>query len=224
MADRHQFRANWHDYNAGIYFITICTHGKRHLFGDIKDGQFNPTKIGTIVKNNIEAIPLHHNCEVWNYVVMPNHIHMVLSVGTRYIASDPNIPRPDIASDPDIPKYGCLKPGRNGTPMQDYHHNSQLAVIIGTLKASVTRTVRTLYPKSIFTRTRYTKSISSRTRCTKSISTRTRCIASLHDQPIWQSRYHEHIIRNQRSFDNIMLYIDTNVENWGKDCFNNTKM
>ena len=26
MADRHQFRAKWHDYNVGIYFVTIRNH------------------------------------------------------------------------------------------------------------------------------------------------------------------------------------------------------
>lgn len=38
--------------------------------------------------------------------------------------------------------------------------------------------------------------------------------------PCWQSRFHEHIIRNQRAFDNIMDYIDNNVARWDQDCFN----
>ena len=36
---------------------------------------------------------------------------------------------------------------------------------------------------------------------------------------LWQRNYHEHIIRDQHAFDNIMLYIDTNVMNWGYDRF-----
>ncbi len=28
-------RANWHDYNGGIYFITICTKNREHYFGEI---------------------------------------------------------------------------------------------------------------------------------------------------------------------------------------------
>ena len=40
----------------------------------------------------------------------------------------------------------------------------------------------------------------------------------------WQRNYHEHIIRNQRAFDNIMLYIDENVERWNADCFNNHRI
>ncbi|MEE1208124.1 MAG: transposase, partial [Muribaculaceae bacterium] len=66
-------------------------------------------------------------------------------------------------------------------------HNSRLAVIVGTMKAAVTRYART------------------------------RCIASL---PIWQSRFYEHIIRDQHSFDYIMNYVDENVLRWDSDCFN----
>ena len=28
-------RANWHDYNGGIYFVTICTKNREHYFGEI---------------------------------------------------------------------------------------------------------------------------------------------------------------------------------------------
>ncbi|MDE6668822.1 MAG: hypothetical protein K2K26_03950, partial [Muribaculaceae bacterium] len=40
-------------------------------------------------------------------------------------------------------KYGCLKPPRHGDTVNDYHHNSKLATIIGAFKAGVTRTART---------------------------------------------------------------------------------
>ena len=35
----------------------------------------------------------------------------------------------------------------------------------------------------------------------------------------WQSRYHDHIIRNEKSFQNISDYIKNNPANWGKDNF-----
>ena len=92
MADRHQFRAKWHDYNTGLYFVTICTHEKRHTFGrivsDNPDGaHFIASRLGDIVNGCIKKIPdIHPDVEVCNYVVMPNHIHMVLSVGAQYNA------------------------------------------------------------------------------------------------------------------------------------------
>ena len=35
----------------------------------------------------------------------------------------------------------------------------------------------------------------------------------------WQERFHDHIIRNERSFDRITQYILNNPQNWEKDCF-----
>ena len=195
MSDRHAFRAEWHDYNSGIYFVTICSKDKQHIFGKIKDSIMILSDIGKIVERCILDISNHHtNVELWNYVVMPNHIHMVINVGTqpapvgtRYIASA----QPMQTAGRNM---GCLRAPRHGEPCEDFHHNSSLAVVVGTFKAAVTRLMRT------------------------------RCIASLQQrqqqiQTVWQPRYHEHIIRNQRAFENIMNYVDTNIEKWSHDCF-----
>ena len=182
MGDRHRFRAKWHDYNGGIYFVTICSTEKRHIFGQIVDSQFKPYPLGIIIDDCIKKISEIHPCtEVWNYVIMPNHIHLILSiVGAQYIA-------------PASPTYfdkalnlRCLKSPKHGETVEENHFNSLLAIVIRTFKAAVTRIARA------------------------------QCIAPL---PVWQRNFHEHIIRNQRAFDNIMNYIDTNVENWETDCF-----
>ena len=237
MSDRHAFRAEWHDYNSGIYFVTICSKDKQHIFGKIKDNIMILSDIGKIVERCILDISNYHiNVELWNHVIMPNHIHMVINVGTqpapvgtRYIASEQATPAPVgtryIASEQATPapvgtryiaseqpmqtagqNMGCLRAPRHGEPCEDFHHNCSLAVVVGTFKAAVTRLMRTRYGLM-------------RTRCGLM---RTRCIASLQQQQIqtvWQPRYHEHIIRNQRAFENIMNYVDTNIEKWSHDCF-----
>jgi REP element-mobilizing transposase RayT len=38
---------------------------------------------------------------------------------------------------------------------------------------------------------------------------------------IWQTSYHDHIIRGEKDYQKIWEYIDTNVINWKKDCFYN---
>ena len=218
MSDRHAFRAEWHDYNSGIYFVTICSKDKQHIFGKIKDSIMILSDIGKIVERCILDISNHHtNVELWNHVIMPNHIHMVINVGTqpapvgtRYIASEQATPAPVgtryIASEQPMQtagqNLGCLRAPRHGEPCEDFHHNCSLAVVVGTFKAAVTRLMRTRYGLM-----------------------RTRCIASLQQrqqqqiQTVWQPRYHEHIIRNQRAFENIMNYVDTNIEKWSHDCF-----
>ena len=194
MSDRHAFRAEWHDYNSGIYFVTICSKDKQHIFGNIRNSNMILSEIGKIVESCILDISNHHtNVVLWNYVVMPNHIHMVINVGTqpppvgtRYIASEQPLQTAG-------QNMGCLRAPRHGEPCEDFHHNSSLAVVVGTFKAAVTRLMRT------------------------------RCIASLRRQhqiqSVWQPRYHEHIIRNQSAFENIMNYVDTNIEKWSHDCF-----
>ncbi|MBR6490715.1 MAG: hypothetical protein IKT02_00105 [Bacteroidales bacterium] len=31
-------RAKWHGYDGGIYFVTLCTAGREHYFGEIENG------------------------------------------------------------------------------------------------------------------------------------------------------------------------------------------
>lgn len=35
----------------------------------------------------------------------------------------------------------------------------------------------------------------------------------------WQDRFHDHIIKDAASFDNINLYISQNPSNWKSDCY-----
>lgn len=72
----HSFRLqNW-DYSwDGIYFITICTKGRKHYFGEIVDGKMNLSKIGIIADILWHEIKNHaKNVELGEFVVMPNHI------------------------------------------------------------------------------------------------------------------------------------------------------
>lgn len=137
-SNRHAFRASWHDYGSGVYFVTICAHEKQHLFGNISDGAMDLSEAGLIASDCIKSIPAHNDMtEIWNYIVMPNHVHMVISVGARYIA-----PAQSEEISPASHSLGCLKPPKHGEECEDYHHNSRLAVIIGTYKAAVTRMTR----------------------------------------------------------------------------------
>ena len=36
---------------------------------------------------------------------------------------------------------------------------------------------------------------------------------------VWQRSYHDHVIRDQKAYEKIWLYIDANPLNWEKDCF-----
>ncbi len=36
---------------------------------------------------------------------------------------------------------------------------------------------------------------------------------------VWQTSYHDHVVRDQKEYEQIWLYIDANPANWKKDCF-----
>ena len=76
-------RATWCNYNEGLYFITICTAGKRHFFGEIEDAEMLFTEIGKYAQYCISQIEqLHQNVIVPYFVVMPNHVHLIISLTT----------------------------------------------------------------------------------------------------------------------------------------------
>ena len=64
------------------------------------------------------------------------------------------------------------------------------------------------------------KSISSFVAGFKSAATKR--INELRNSPrvaVWQTRFHDHIIRNEKAYHNIYNYIQTNIEQWEKDKF-----
>ena len=79
-----------YDYSqAGYYFITLCTKDKQPLFWQPSVGAdiicppqgIQLSSIGRVVDEAIRAIPAHYpNVALDKFVVMPNHIHLILAL------------------------------------------------------------------------------------------------------------------------------------------------
>ena len=67
-----------------MYFITICTHERRCLFGDVREGKMVLNDAGWAAVQCWNDIPRHFP-QTWldEYIVMPNHIHGILCVGAN---------------------------------------------------------------------------------------------------------------------------------------------
>ena len=39
------------------------------------------------------------------------------------------------------------------------------------------------------------------------------------EKQIWQRSFHDHVIRNQKSYEKIWTYIENNPVKWEEDCF-----
>ena len=97
------------DYSqAGYYFVTVCTQNRAFLFwnpvsappshcsgpcvgADIIRPLCCLSPLGLIVEDAIRQIPSHYpNADLMKYVVMPNHIHLILALsetGGRMISA-----------------------------------------------------------------------------------------------------------------------------------------
>lgn len=85
---RKPTRLKNYDYSStGVYFITVCTQNKVNYFSDIVISNPNEpatiqlTRFGKIAEEQIKAINFKYaDVDIENYVIMPNHIHMIISI------------------------------------------------------------------------------------------------------------------------------------------------
>ena len=88
---RRSVRLRGWDYSGpGVYYITICTHRRECLFGEVLDGAMRLNQAGEMAEACWRAIPGHtQRIELDEWVVMPNHVHGIIvildtSVGARH--------------------------------------------------------------------------------------------------------------------------------------------
>jgi putative transposase len=172
---RRSIRMKCYDYSlAGAYFITIATHQRLCLFGEVANGEIKLNQLGSIAFDQWTRLEKRFLLSDYSiFVIMPNHIHGIINIvrgaGEGFSHERFRIPplRPYISSN-------CV-PGSLGT-------------IIRAYKASVTYRINAMrgytYPK------------------------------------VWQRNYYEHIIRNEKEYEDTWKYIEANPDNWMNDQLN----
>lgn len=125
---RRSQRLRGYDYaQAGAYFLTIVTRNRRRLLGQIAGGAVELSPIGQIVAEEWERTPaIRPNVELDTYVVMPDHMHMILVISWRSELAPP----PPAGFQPASQTVGAIVRGfkgsvtsRAGEPIwqRDYH-------------------------------------------------------------------------------------------------------
>ena len=152
MIERRHPRLKEFDYRtAGAYFITICCEHREMWFGKIDASGQHISEYGRIASQEIEAFPERYAyIEIPRYVVMPNHLHLILM-------------------------------------MQD-GDDERLSVpqLIGILKARMTQSCKAAgYPH----------------------------------RRLFQSSFHDHVIRTEQDYAEIWQYIEENPRIWAEDRF-----
>ena len=150
---RKNTRLKGYDYSQpGYYFVTICTKDRQRLFWKVgatcgrPDLELQLTSVGHTVNEEINKISsIFNNIKINKYVIMPNHVHMIIVISEES--------------------------GRSKTA-------PTISRIIQQFKGSITRQV---------------------------------------GFPIWQKLFYDHIIRNEKEYQKVWEYIDTNPLKWEED-------
>ena len=79
---RRSIRLKEYDYGqAGAYFVTLCTHHRECLFGEVVEGNVVLNEMGEIVEKEWRiSANLRREIELDEFVVMPNHIHGIIAI------------------------------------------------------------------------------------------------------------------------------------------------
>lgn len=172
-------RAMWHDYDGGLYFVTICTKDRVHYFGEISENEMHLTEVGQYVVEQIRNVQVHYNyAKIPLWVVMPNHLHAIV------IIDGDNIPyKRRVVKTLD----GSMVESRRATTLQQRgiaNMQGWLSVVVGGIKSAVTK------------------------------------FANERRIPFaWQTRFHDHIVRDTCEMNQIADYIENNVQKWEMDKF-----
>ena len=173
-------RAMWHDYNSGIYFITICTKNREYYFGNIEMGIIQLSEIGKCATQNLQNINTRYPyAEIPLFVVMPNHIHAIVFIDKdNYCRCGRDVAR-------NVSTMATANKNRDEKMVEIAKHQSLLCVAMRGFKSAVTKFAN-----------------------------------DNHIDFAWQTRFHDHIIRDRNEINRIADYIENNPATWDNDCFN----
>ena len=189
LPQRKSPRARWHDYTGADYFVTFCTKKRELYFGDVVDGKMELSEIGKWALTQIEqtVVIRQNDVEIPMYVVMPNHIHLIVVFNGVFPCRDASNASVSNASVSNASGLEIIKPNisdARGASLQFGPQSGNLPSVVRGIKSAVTK------------------------------------YAIEHDIPFaWQSRYHDHIVRNQLEMNRIADYIENNPMRWELDRF-----
>jgi len=137
---RRSIRLQHYDYaSPGGYFVTICSHERQCLFGEISDGEMHLNAWGRIIRDEWLRTPaMRSNVELDEYVIMPNHFHGIILIN----ATNDNC----VGADCVRPIHDAEECGAHiGAPVQLVGRQpGSLGSIIAGFKSAVTRHINEL--------------------------------------------------------------------------------
>jgi len=190
--NRRSLRLKHYNYSrAGYYFVTICTQGREHLFGEIVEGKMVLNVAGEMVKiwhmKLEEKFPNVKNHEM---VIMPNHIHFIIEIKYGYqgqthgsAPTQKKISNP-VGADPCVrPLAPCVRPN----PIRNHVYVGDIVQWFKTMTTNA-----------------YIKMVKNGT-------------CPPFNKRIWQRNYHEHVVRDDVDYERVATYTINNPLTWEND-------
>ena len=216
---------NWdYAWNAA-YFITICTHNREWFFGEIINQKMILSEIGQMAEKYWYEIPQHFPfVKLDAFVVMPNHIHGIIIIDKKInnnIVGDNNVETQNFASNGDnvidnntvvgdTVVGGDNTVDDNDTVVGDNNVETQNFASLQPPQPQPPQPKNQFGPQS--------QNLASIIRGYKiGVTKNAKKINPLWQ---WQSRYYDHIIRDDKSYERIKNYIINNPVKWNDDKFN----
>ena len=211
MSDKFQNKyriptARWQAWNygsEGLYFITINAAHRACLFGTITDNEMYLSAYGQIVAeewNKSFEIRQELFCDA--FVIMPNHIHAILRIEHPTVIVEPHGRAALRDADVNIDTHDRASDDNNDNSYYDTHDRAYLRGVNGNNGIAF----------------REPKSISSFVAGFKSaVTVRINTLRQTKGHPVWQTRFHDHVIRDYEECRRIAAYIDMNIANWNED-------
>jgi putative transposase len=220
---------NW-DYRWNApYFVTICTQNRLCYFGDVVNGKMQLSEIGEIVEQEwlktFEMRP-DMNLHMGAWQIMPNHFHAIIVIGENDYnrKTDINMEtghRMNGNVEMKSRTNGNMETGRCTDAM---HCVSTMQPTTPVQPIRPVQMVSSEFSNNNPAKNQFgpqSKNLGSIIRGFKSgVTTDARLI---HADFAWQSRFHDHIIRDEQSYMRIEKYIIDNPLHWGNDIFNDKK-
>ncbi len=217
---RRSIRLKGYDYSQpGAYFVTMVTHGRMHLFGEIVDGVMRLNDFGEIAQAEWLKTPsIRPEIALDEFQIMPNHFHaivMIMDYGNP-IGAHGNAPESiDGAS---VGAHGNAPCSTHGNAPRPAHGNapdpahsnlpSAPSVIGGDSIRAHCRAPLHRLSRSLATLIGGYKTI---------VTIRVNEIRRAPGAKLWLRNYHDHIIRNEDELSRIRKYIRNNPLRWDND-------
>jgi len=207
---RKSIRLKGWDYsNPGLYFVTANTKNRVNHFGSIRNGIMGLSIHGCLVHYYWNQIPdQFEGVELDEFIAMPDHIHGIVAITGGDIIpgvqNDEQHDNPDAMNRLPTDSTGTIdsktKPNNVGSPIYRNPNNSNKPKQEGGVTGKHNPMV---YKNHLGRIMRWFKG-----RCTYEIRDRD------YVDFAWQSRFYDHIIRNEKELGRIRKYIYNNPLNW----------